>query len=97
MNIYNNIVLYVNCSSNIKEKIARIDAIISVLEDSELNNAANGDVSEYWLDDGQTKIKTVFRDADSIEKAILALQRRKKRLQNECAGYRYGLMDGNVR
>lgn len=96
MNIYNNIVLYVNCSADTKEKIARIDAIIAVLEDSELNGAANGDVSEYWLDDGQTKIKTVFRDPEAIERAILALQRRKIRLQNNCAGYRYGLMDGKV-
>ena len=96
MNIYNNIVLYVNCSSNIKEKISRIDAIITVLEDSELNGAVNSDVNEYWLDDGQTKIKTVFRDPEAIERAILALQRRKIRLQNQCAGHRYGLMDGNV-
>ena len=97
MNIYNNIVLYVNCSDDTKEKITRINAIITALEDSELNAAANGDISEYWLDDGQTKIKTVFRDPKAIENTIQALIRRRTRLQNICAGYRYGLQDGNIR
>jgi len=97
MPVYINFVEYINCSTETKEKIARIDAIIALLEDAELNGAANADIEEYLLDDGQTRIKTIYRDIASIEKTIQALLRRKTRLQNQCVGYRYGLMDGNVK
>ena len=97
MVVYTNFVEYINCSASILEKIARIDSIISLLEDSELNYALDAGIEEYSLDDGQTKIKTTLRDISSIEKAIQALTRRKVRLQNTCVGYRYKLRDANVK
>jgi len=97
MAYYIHFVDYINCSTDIKEKIARIDAIIKALEDAELKGALNADVEEYSLDDGQTRIKKTFRNIKDIEDAILALQRRKTQLQNKCVGYRYNLQDGNVR
>lgn len=96
MNVYDDIIIYVNCSADTKEKITRINNIITALEDAELKAATGSDVSEYWLDDGQTKIKAVLRDPAAIEKAISALIKRRTRLQNICAGYRYGLKDGSV-
>ena len=97
MAVYLDISTYIGCSQDIKDKIARIDAIIELLEDSELKGAGKAHIEEYKLNDGQTRIETVFRDPSAIEKAILALERRRNRLKNQCAGYRYGLIDGNVK
>lgn len=97
MAIYTDITVYIRCASDIRQKIARIDSIIELLEDSLLNNALDSGIEEYSLDDGQTKIKSVLRDPSAIEKAILALEKRKQRLINSCIGHRYGLMDANVK
>jgi len=97
MAIYDNCVLYITCATDTLEKIARIDTIISALEDVELDVAVNAGVEEYQYDDGQVKIRTIYRDMGSIERTIQALTRRKVKLQNTCAGYRYSLMDGNVK
>ena len=96
MAYYFNILDYIKCSSDTIEKINRIEAVITALEDAELLAASNSTVEEYWLDDGQTKIKAINRDLGSIERTILLLEKRKIRLQNECVGYRYGLQDGNI-
>lgn len=96
MVVYNNFVEYINLSANVKEKIARINAIIEVLEDSELRGASAGEILEYQLDDGQTKIRTVYKDLRSISHTIEALESRKARLLNRVLGHRYGLKDGNT-
>ena len=96
MAIYLTCIEYIRCSTDTQDKIARIDAIIVALEDSMLAGALKANIEEYSLDDGQTKIKTVFRDVKSIEDAITALERRKNKLINSCVGYRYGLQDGKV-
>lgn len=97
MAIFLTVIDFIRCSTDTTDKIARIDAIIEALEDSMLAGALKANIEEYSLDDGQTKIKTVFRDVKSIEGAITALTRRKNRLINNCVGYRYGLQDGKVR
>lgn len=96
MAIYITCIDYIRCSTDTTDKIARIDAIIAALEDSMLAGALKANIEEYSLDDGQTKIKTVFRSVKDIEDAIKALEGRKNRLINNCVGYRYGLQDGKV-
>lgn len=95
--IYSSFIYYISCSTSIKDKIARIDSIISLLEDSELANAIDAGTEEYQLDDGQTKVKVSLRDISSIEDTIQKLERRKQRLTQQCTGYRYGLQDGNTK
>ena len=97
MAVFLNIVTYIGCDDDTKAQIARIEAIIELLQDAELNGATNADIEEYRLDDGQTVIKTIFRDMTIIEKTINALYRRRTRLLNLCAGHRYGLIDGKVK
>jgi len=92
----NNFVEYINLSTNIKQKLARIDAVIDALESTELTAAGSADIEEYRLDDGQTIIKTIFKSSDSIEKYISALEKRKTRILNRAYGHRYNLQDGNV-
>lgn len=97
MTVYTTCIDYIRCAQNTKDKIDRINSIIEALEDAELAQATlSGDKDEYSLDDGQTRIKTVFRSPKAIEDAITALEKRKQRLINSCVGYRYGLQDGKV-
>lgn len=63
--------LYVDSASSLEAKIARIDTIITALEDQFINSAAgNSDLEYYTLDDGQTKITTAYRDVRLIPQAI---------------------------
>lgn len=88
MAAYDTILNYIDCSTGVNDEIARIDAIITALMDAELNSAINsGDIEEYSLDDGQTKVKTVIRDPEKITKSIAALERRKNHIINSnCIG-----------
>jgi hypothetical protein len=58
-----------SCAS-VKEKIAKIDAIIDALFTTALNSVTNGDTVEYTLDTGQSKIHKVFSSTKSVTDAI---------------------------
>lgn len=93
---YNTCIDYIRCASGAKEKIARLQEIIDILDDSILEGQLKGHLNEYSLDDGQTKIKEVFVTVKDTQDAILALEQRIERIKNKCIGRRYGLMDGKV-
>jgi predicted nucleotidyltransferase len=60
-------------------RIARIGQIIAGLENMMIIAASTGNFDEYSLDDGQTKIRTKYRDAAAIAKSLAdfdALQQR---------------------
>lgn len=70
MDIYNSETFYIESATTLKTKIVRLDAIITALENQAVLAAGNSDISEYSLDDGQTKIRTVYNTVSSIAKAI---------------------------
>ena len=70
MVVYDSTSIFIQSATTLTAKIVRIDAIILLLEDTALKAAGGDDVEEYSLDDGQTKIKKVFRGSASILKAI---------------------------
>lgn len=65
---------YIESKPDARSKITAIDAIISLLLTSAAKAALSEDVTEYWLDDGQTKIKTVRRSVAAITASIAALR-----------------------
>lgn len=67
-------------SNDIKTRIAKIDAIISQLEDTALVAAMNGDTVEYTLDTGQTKVNKVYTTPKQINDAISAYELTRSRL-----------------
>lgn len=83
---YNRASLYLETKSSIREKIIAIDAIIDALLVSAADAASNEGITEYWLDDGQTKIKTVYRSSESIFKGITAFQRLRQIYVNRLNG-----------
>lgn len=62
--------VYIASATSAKDKITKIDAIIAVLEETALKGAGQNDLQQYTLDDGQTKITTIYRDLSSTIKAI---------------------------
>lgn len=91
--VYDSAYIYIDGGINLRDKITRIDAIITALEDSALKAAASGNISEYSLDDGQTKIKTVYRNATDVSNAISAFETIRQRWINQLNGRHMRFVD----
>jgi predicted translin family RNA/ssDNA-binding protein len=93
MVVYNSASIYIESATSLRDKITRISAIITALEDTALRAAAGEDIEEYWLDDGQTKIKTVTRGLDKITASIQAFEKLKQMYVNRLNGRMIRLSD----
>lgn len=85
---------YIECASDLRSKIARIDTIISALETSALKAAATNNISEYSLNDGQTVIRTVYNSAQAVLDSIMAFERIKQMYVNRLNSRTFRLVDG---
>lgn len=86
---------YIQSATSLEMKISRVEAIICALEDQALAGAANADITEYSLDDGQTKIRTVYRNPESIMRSINVYEQYLERLYGKLNGRGYRLVDGH--
>lgn len=93
MVIYDSAYIYVDSCTSVKEKITRIDAIITALEDTALKSAANDDIKEVNLDDGQTKIRTEYKGTDAVLKSIEGFIKLKNYYVNKLNGRVTRLVD----
>tara|TARA_R110002012_G_scaffold93731_3_gene227407 strand:+ start:4508 stop:4807 length:300 start_codon:yes stop_codon:yes gene_type:complete len=93
MVVYDSASIYIQSSTTLCEKIEKIDAIISALEDTALQSAANDNIDEYWLDDGQSKIKTSYKGTDQIFKSIIAFERMRQIYVNRLNGFVVRMVD----
>ena len=90
---YDSADIYIDSATSLTDKITRIDTVISALLTTATKAAANDNISEYWLDDGQTKIKTVYKGADAVFKSIEAFERLKTYYRNKLNGRVVRLVD----
>ena len=81
-----NEILYIESSASLKEKIARYDIIIAALCAQSTIAAAGSDISEYEINDGQVKIKTIYRSVTAISDAILKFEALRGRALNKLNG-----------
>jgi len=91
---YSSEYIYITSTTVLKERLARIRAIIVALMDTQLQAALADNISEYSLDDGQTKIRTVNRSSGDIAKTIEDLQRIEQTYLNQLNGRVIRLVDG---
>lgn len=84
---------YLASITDLALKITKIEAMIQVLMDGGLDASANNNVAEYWLDSGQTKIKTVYRGAESIMATVKMLEAMKVYYSNKINGNVFRLID----
>lgn len=80
---YSSCGFYVTSASTTQDRITRINAIIDMLLTSALTSAGTSGTSEYWLDDGQVKIKEVFRSTDAVLNAIQSFEKLKQMYIND--------------
>lgn len=85
--------IYINSASDLRAKIVRCEAVIEALFVAAEKAAANEDISEYSLDDGQSKIKTVYKSAASVMAAIDVFQRQQQRYINQLNGRAVRMVD----
>lgn len=78
--------VYIENANDLKDRITRIEAIITALETQLASGAANSDVVSYSLDDGQTKITSQYRGVSSMLDGLRALDQLRQRLINQLNG-----------
>jgi hypothetical protein len=93
MAIYDSAAIYIESATTIEAKIIAIEAIQAALLSTALKAASQGNISEYQLNDGQTIIKTVYRNAKEIQASYDAFEVIKQRLINSLNGRVMRLMD----
>lgn len=74
-------------------KIVKIDAIINTLLDAQLEFAADPNKQEYGYEDGQTRVKMVYRDLNAVIAAIEGWERLKGLYINRINGRMIRLAD----
>jgi hypothetical protein len=87
---------YILSCNSIADKIIAIDKVIEalfllMLEPEVIEKQY---ISEYSLDDGQTKIRAVYRGVDGITKTIASLNKMRIYYVNQQTGRRFRMVDG---
>lgn len=95
MIIYNSISEYIGATANIEARLMRVEAAIDALTLKLLDTTGNADIKEYQLDDGQTKIRTVYANVADVERGLIALERMKQTYINQLTGRVSRLRDGS--
>jgi hypothetical protein len=72
---------YIESASSLQEKIAKIDALINVMFTTATTAATGDNIGEYYLDDGQTIVRTTYRGVDAVTRSIKELQKLRDFLQ----------------
>lgn len=75
MSYYESPKLYLETATSLKDRIVKLNSIITAMYDTIEKAALDANIDEYWLDDGQTKIKNIYRNPEDILKAVITLER----------------------
>lgn len=90
---FDNEQIYIETATSLEDKIAKIDNIIDALFVTAAKAAANSNIQEYSLNDGQTTIRTVYRDANAVMASIQVYERMKAHYINKLNGRTVRLID----
>ena len=87
--------IYLETKSSMLEKTTAIDALIDTmtLRMADVVGGQAAVVDEYWMDDGQMKVKTSYRGVKDVEAGIQALEKMKQRWVNKYNGRGFVLRD----
>jgi len=83
---YSSSAIYVQSCTTTEAKIAAIDAVIDALFLASLSAAGNSDLTEYYLDTGQTKVTCKYRGVKEISNAIDAFESIRQRYVSRLNG-----------
>jgi len=87
--------IYLESKSSTLERIKAIEALIDsmVLKMADVVGGSDATINEYWMDDGQMKVKTSYRGVKDVEAGIQALEKMKQRYVNKYNGRGFVLRD----
>lgn len=85
--------LYIQSKTTLKARIAAIDAIIDALMLMAAESPSSANYSEYYLDDGQTRITTKYRSVMDVQQGIAAFEKIKNKYVNQLNGRVRTLVD----
>lgn len=84
--------VYIEDATSLEDRVNRYGQIIDALELRLLNSGTDSaEIEEYAIDDGQVKIRTLYRDIGSITKAIENLMKLRQKLVNRLNGHGFVL------
>jgi len=78
--------VYIEGATGLIDRLSRIESIIEALELRQVAVIGNSDIEEYSLNDGQIQIRTIYKSAESIAKAITAYEKIKQSILNKLNG-----------
>ncbi len=90
---YDTAQIYVQSKKSMEDKLAAVESIIDNLMLMAADTAGTSNYSEYYLDDGQTKISTKYRSVMDVQAGILAFERLRQMYLNRLNGRVMRLVD----
>jgi len=78
--IYESEFAYIESCTTLTAQIVAIDALIAALIITAAKAARRDHLDEYWLNDGQTQIKAIYRSTKEVNASILAMEQLRSRL-----------------
>jgi hypothetical protein len=87
---------YIDCKTNLLEKIGAIDSMIAAMELKILDATGSAEYDEYSMDDGQMKVRTKYRSVEDVLAGIKALEQLKQRYVNRHNGHTQVFRGGNI-
>lgn len=93
MVVYESAKHYIDSCASLQAKINAIQTIIDALLSTAASAALNDDIEEYWLNDGQTQIKCVYKGVDHIQNSIMKFEQLKQMYANQKGGRMVRLSD----
>lgn len=87
---------YIECRTTLHDKILAIDSLIAAMELKLLDTVGSANYSEYQMDDGQMKVRTMYRSPKDVTAGILELEKLKQRYVNRYNGRCVTLRGGNI-
>lgn len=93
MVVYDSASLFIETATKLCDKLVKVEAIIDALYVVAADSATNDGINEYWLDDGQSKIKTVYNSTKDVMKSIEAFEMLANKYRNKLNGRVARLVD----
>jgi hypothetical protein len=95
---YSSISVFLESKKSVVDKISAINALIDSMIATMADHAsgAGANIEEYSLDDGQVKIKTVYRSLADVQSGVASLEKMKQIYINRYNGRNIILRDGGT-
>ena len=87
---------YFECKSKLIGKIATYDIIIEGMEKAILESTVSGHLIQYELDDGQMKVRTMYRSTKDMIASMEGLIRIRQYYKNSHNGRVTRMVGGNL-